>query len=358
MPSFEYGNTRLRAMRTRLLSAQQLEQLAGLNRVEALVDALLRGPYKSALERLLARASGHQAIVAGLRVDLIESSEMVREFFSGRARELVELLWRRFDVMVVKGLLRGVQQGAPPAEIEGALLPAGGLTPPLAAELARAGDAYELIDRLATLGQPTAEPLVALRARTPRPDLLQMDLALERWYFDHAQRALSSARRAAVSLRIWIEIQADLTNLLVVLQLADSRAARRQARAQLGERNLREMLVGPGQLSLARLEAAAQQDNPEQAAQSLIASAYRRPLAQGLEQYQRQRRLTAWELQLKRYQLNWAAGRIHRDPLGMGVVIGYLALKLNELRNLRRIAAGIVLGTPPSRIRRGLELIA
>jgi vacuolar-type H+-ATPase subunit C/Vma6 len=42
---------------------------------------------------------------------------------------------------------------------------------------------------------------------------------------------------------------------------------------------------------------------------------------------------------------------IPKDPLGIGVVLGYLALKLNEIRNLRWIAHGINSGLPVKIIR-------
>jgi len=40
------------------------------------------------------------------------------------------------------------------------------------------------------------------------------------------------------------------------------------------------------------------------------------------------------------------------------VVLGYVALKINEINNIRWIAHGITLGAKPDDIRAGLEMVA
>ena len=52
------------------------------------------------------------------------------------------------------------------------------------------------------------------------------------------------------------------------------------------------------------------------------------------------------------------AAQISRDPLGIGVLLGYVALKVNEVANLRWIAQGINLGLKSEAIRAGLEIVA
>jgi len=78
-------------------------------------------------------------------------------------------------------------------------------------------------------------------------------------------------------------------------------------------------------------------------------------LGAGLQAFQQSGRLSSFERQLKHYRLNWMAGLIARDPLGIGVVIGYLALKTNEINNLRWIAQGIRHGLPTGTIRAEME---
>jgi vacuolar-type H+-ATPase subunit C/Vma6 len=50
------------------------------------------------------------------------------------------------------------------------------------------------------------------------------------------------------------------------------------------------------------------------------------------------------------------AGQTKKDPLGIGMVLGYVALKVNEVNNIRWITQGINLGLKAEAVRAGLEL--
>jgi vacuolar-type H+-ATPase subunit C/Vma6 len=52
------------------------------------------------------------------------------------------------------------------------------------------------------------------------------------------------------------------------------------------------------------------------------------------------------------------AGQITKDPLGIGVVLGYVALKVNEVRNIRWITQGINLGLKADVVRSELETVS
>jgi vacuolar-type H+-ATPase subunit C/Vma6 len=52
------------------------------------------------------------------------------------------------------------------------------------------------------------------------------------------------------------------------------------------------------------------------------------------------------------------AKSILKDPLGIGVLLGYLALKLNEISNLRWIAHAIHARVNVGQIHEGLEVIS
>jgi vacuolar-type H+-ATPase subunit C/Vma6 len=60
-----------------------------------------------------------------------------------------------------------------------------------------------------------------------------------------------------------------------------------------------------------------------------------------LAHYEASPRLSVFERALARHELLFAASLFVRDPLGLGVLIGYVALKTNEIANLRAIAHGL-----------------
>jgi vacuolar-type H+-ATPase subunit C/Vma6 len=65
--------------------------------------------------------------------------------------------------------------------------------------------------------------------------------------------------------------------------------------------------------------------------------------------------LSDFEKQLRRFRLRHIARLLPKDPLGIGVVLGYSALKINEVANIRRIAVGIRLRIRAEAIKADLE---
>ena len=63
MADFDYGNARLRAMKSRLLSRSALEALAETETIKGLILALAKTPYERSIEAALVRSSGMESIV-------------------------------------------------------------------------------------------------------------------------------------------------------------------------------------------------------------------------------------------------------------------------------------------------------
>jgi vacuolar-type H+-ATPase subunit C/Vma6 len=105
------------------------------------------------------------------------------------------------------------------------------------------------------------------------------------------------------------------------------------------------------------LTEACQQDNVTAAIEALADTALVPALQAGLKHYEDSQRLSDIEKQLNHYHLKWMAVQMVKDPLGIGVVLGYIAVKTNEVGNIRWIAHGIDLGLKVEAIRDELEII-
>jgi vacuolar-type H+-ATPase subunit C/Vma6 len=146
-------------------------------------------------------------------------------------------------------------------------------------------------------------------------------------------------------------------NLLTALHLRMP-GERKLVSYQSGAPDFNSLFVGPGRLPFALLGRAANQDTVVAAVEVLSGTPYEPPLRSGLEAYTLSNRLSSFEKHLKRHRLDWLRGLIPRDPLGIGVLLGYLALKVNETSNIRWIAHAVNLGLKPDTILMELELIA
>jgi vacuolar-type H+-ATPase subunit C/Vma6 len=355
MPDFDYGNARLRAMKSRLLTRQEMESLADAGSLRGLIAALTKTPYQKPVEAALARASGMSCIASALREDLINTLGRIRSYYRDSAGELVTIVLRGYDVHNLKAILRGLARHVPPTEILSTLLPVGELSSDLLGELARAPDPRAAIDMLASITSPFSQPLLKLRAELPGADISHLELALEQWSISQAKSFLESEHQDGKILTAALNFDADLTNILTVLRFARSPEERKLLRQWLGEEDLYPLLLGPGSIPLERLVQAGMQDTLDAAVETFSGTVFAEPLRDGLTAYATSGRLSDLERCLRRFRLKWMAEKLRSDPLGIGVVLGYSALKVNEVGNLRWIAHSISLGLGAASIRDNLE---
>ena len=71
MADFDYGNARIRAMKSRLLARRELEALAETGSLQGMISALAKTAYQKSVEAALTRASGLECITQAIRTDLI-----------------------------------------------------------------------------------------------------------------------------------------------------------------------------------------------------------------------------------------------------------------------------------------------
>ncbi len=356
MSDFDYGNARLHAMKARLLPRRTLEGLAEVGSVQGLITALSNTAYRTAVDVALVHATGLDCLSTALHDDLIATLGKARTFYSDTAQDLAQLALLRYDVHNVKTILRGLAGHVPTDEIGGSTLPIGELRPADISELIRAADWRRAIDLLATWRLPIARPLLELRA-TPHSrgghlEPLEMEVALDRWYFD---AVIAGAGRT--TLREAVLLEADATNVLTALRLVGGPAVTTILREQLGTADVTHLLVGPGHIPLAQLAEAARQESIPNAINTLATTTFGETLTAALPAYAATTQLSVFERALAKRQLHRASSSMASDPLGIGVLVGYAALKTNEIANLRRIAHGLLLGGKPDRLRGELMLI-
>jgi V/A-type H+-transporting ATPase subunit C len=355
MSDFDYGNARLRVMKSRLLPRRELEALAEVGSLQGLIAALSRTSYRKSIDAALARSTGMECIHIALRDDLVDVLGKARRFFLERAGTLVAVVLQAYDVHNLKAILRGLGKYLSPAEIQPVLLPVGDISFELLEELLRAPGPRGVIDLLASLNLSIAQPLMKLRVEHPDAEIYEMELALEQWYFKESQSLLQSLDDQGKVLTSALNLDADLANILSLLRFVHTPAERDRLQERLGTDDFSRLFVGPGSLAFEQLERLGSLDSLDALVDSLSASPFGAALRSGLEAFERSGRLSDFEIQLKKFRLNWMARWIARDPLGIGVLLGYLALKINEINNIRWIAHGTNMSLSAEAIRAELE---
>ena len=346
---FAYGNARLRARKGDLLQAADYELLVGKD-IEALLGALDATPYAPDVEAALTRHRGARRLHEAVRLHLARSLEEMRSFYTGSARELVDLLLSRFDVQNVVAILRAQTGLSRPAEDALlAIVPVGWLGEPLAREILRQ---HELAGAVALLARwtPHAAQARALRAAFAEYERSNELAVFERAVVaDHVARlteALEQAGPDGQTLRRFVHAEMDNQNLLVALRLRSALEGGELAELALKDEMLPGGLVAAGSLEAAVIGPAVVSDLT-----ALGGETWRAPLARWATTGD----LVALEGELEqRWDTDATALFTKGDPLSIDAPLAFSVAKQKEARNLRLLAEAAVHGRDPEFVRREL----
>jgi V/A-type H+/Na+-transporting ATPase subunit C len=358
MSSFDYGNARLRAMKSRLLVRRELDALTESGSLNGLIAALSKTAYRRSVEAALARCTGMACVDEFLRSELIASLGSLLRFYEGEAHEQVQILLRTYDIHNLKVILNGLSKNVPTNEILSGLIPIGALDYSILTILANEHSPRDAIDLLASMSLTPAQPLLKLRAEHPGADVFEMELVLDQWHYQEAKQQVKGNGASGDLLAAALDLDADITNILTVLRFVHVPLERDLLRERLGSEAVEQLFVGPGQISFDVLLEAEKQETVEGAIDKFSGTSYIEALRSGLGMYARTSRLSHIERRLRRYRLDWKSRLIAKDPLGLGVILGFIALKINEVNSVRWIARAMDLSIKPELIRSELDFVA
>lgn len=357
MSDYDYGNARLRAMKSKLLSRHELESLADTGSLQGLIAALTKTAYQKSIEAALTRSTGMNCIDEALRNDLINTIGKIGSFYHEETHKSIALVLRAYDIDNLKTILRGLSKNVPSSEIIAVLLPVGELKIGDLRELARLSNPREAIDLMASQSLPFAAPLLKLRAERPGAETFEMELALDHWHYHEAQLTLRSEAGES-PLYYAFALNADIANALTILRFVHDPRERDVLRSKLGSEDVLPLFIKAGRIPIETLSTASKQEVISSAVESFAGTPVESALRAGLETFTRSNRLSDIEKQLRHFRLEQLAWLIQKDPLGIGVVLGYIALKINEVGNIRWIAQGINLDWKADAIQAELEIVS
>lgn len=353
MSDFDYGNPRLRAMKARLLTAHDLESMAASTSLEVLIAALSKTPYQEKIKDALSHAHGIECIQLALRLDLLKLTDLLQTYYPGKAGEAIATLLWNYDIQNIKAILRGLALMLPTEDILSALLPAGVISESILHRLAHSANISEALSTIVTLQLPFSSSILKSISTGDLSDPKTLEAALENWYFTYALEQTGRVfREDAKILRQYFQSQADHINLSLVLRMVGH-----PLQAERMDQTLSELMVHSGSLSLDFLKELLRQENLDQAVALCNKTAYYSALQTGLYNSKLSGKRSQMEDALRLSLLSWAVKLIPEHPLGIGVPLGYLSLKRNEVRNLRWISLGILAGMPAADIVKGLDLV-
>ena len=347
---YGYSNARVRGMRSRLFSQAYLDDLMSSKDLNAIIQALTQTEYGPDLEERMLHGRTAQQIDEALKDNMVRQFRKVLSLVNNEAYRLVTVLLGRWDLFNVKTILRGIHMSLSSEEITDSLIAVGQLSQVDMDELAKQPSVKALVDTLSTWGLPYAAPLRGVMVQyNESGDLSVLELALDKFYTAWADKHLRGRGVNKRLARRFLGVQVDTINLLTCLRLLNAGIDAEEAK--------RFYLPGGLHVGERLFNDLASMSDVDEVYERLKRTPYGNPVEAVAVKYIERGSVSVFERALEDYLMRraFAAGR--GEPLGVGVIIGYLWGKANEVTNLRIIVKGVSVGMPVERMREELIVV-
>jgi ATP synthase A1 C subunit len=348
-PNKLYYNSRVRGLKSRLMTRTQFEELLNQDSLQHLIDVLLESEYRQEMAEALTRFSGADAVEDAVSRNLVSTLQMLVRRAQGDFQNLVRIFLMRWDLVAVKSLLRAKHHGLSATDAAAYLMPGPTMTVPLLTSLASRDSLEEVIAGLTGWNAGIARTLVkSLPAYREFNDPAVFEEALDREYFVGNARQLREIDDPdAQKLRFFLQLEIDRINLRYVFQ---------ELQAEGGHDNLRSALLSEGTLSLNQLLAMAGAASMAGAVEMLESTRYR-DMVEELFPLLQSHRFAPVERFFESVFMHEFKQLAVGDVFGMGVVMDFAWRKYNEAVNLRLIARGLAGSLPAGRVREELAYV-
>jgi V/A-type H+-transporting ATPase subunit C len=330
---YGYANARLRAMKSRLLERNELEELAAKLDVDAVINRLQETPYREDIADASVKYTGKACVEDALRRNLSKTFQLILSFVKGEdAQTLMHIFLNKWDIQNIKTILRGKNINAAASEILESLTPAGALDDATLAELIKQPDVKAVIDLLATWGIEYSSPLTQHFAEYIKSkDLVVLEYALDKFYYDNALEVVVGESYDEKIIREMLTAEIDVTNIKSILRII---------RDKVEPEDPHYYYIGGGkELNAGKLSALSATRTIGGVVKQLGGTSYDF-LAKVPDDYVKMEKISAFEKELNTFLLHKALSLFSADPLSIALAIGYLWAKSNEIANIRIIAIG------------------
>jgi len=352
MALYDYGNTRLRARISSLFSIQMLESLADLTTIDSLISSLSKTHYKSSIEISLTYSHGYGCIAETLRRELSEIRKTLYRFYDEDLWEKIRIIFLRVDLQNIKAIIRGVSHEARIDTIIDSFSPLGTIPEGVLSSIAKSKNIADAIDKIAIYELDFSNELLEQKSSQRSCCSSEIERTLEIWYFKEMASILTGRGENTKLLQKFNMIEADIVNLNILLRFVNAPSS-----PEIENHPIDYYIIDSGKFSRDQILKLSKESSVKNVITQLASSKYHDYLLEALSCFTENGLLSEFENKIRIYALKWLALLPKTNPFGVGVPIGYVAMKKSEIRNIRWIAKGIYSGFEPEYIKENLERV-
>jgi V/A-type H+-transporting ATPase subunit C len=336
-------------MRSHLLTKDFFMRLVEADSFEAIHSMLDQTVYRREMNEAVLMSPDRPDYDQALSINLVAALRKILDGTGGEPHKLVNLLLTRYDVLNVKTILRGKKGNATPGEIVSTLTPVGNLRMDVLEQLAREREIRQVIDQMATLRINYARPLTSALGDFVKhdQDLAVLELALDRWHFADVMKQLKGRDRNVDMVRQMFTAEIDMRNISTLVRIRGIR---------LDDEEVTDMRLPGGSLNPQQFLDLDRLGDIVRIVGEYPDPSYRKLLEKALSEYQ-EIDVVAFDRELERALIKQGVAMSNVDVLGIGVIIGYMWAKQNEIINLRIVLRGKLMEQPQASIARDLYFV-
>lgn len=346
---YGYANARIRGMKSGLFTEPFYNQLLRVKSLQEVVAALAQTPYARDIDESMIKMEGLKGFDEALRRNIMKAFNQVSKLVGEKDKNLINVLFGRWDVLNVKTILRGKNLGASSDAIMESLIPAGELDETALLEMVRSRDVRDCIDVMATMHVSYAVPLTgAFPDYAHKRNLAILELVLDKEFYE---MSFNKLRAKDINTRLVLEMmrrEMDIINIMTLLRIVKEEVEGSEAA------NL--FLSGGKEVPYRKLVEYTDFHSVEDAVQALEGTSYYALLQEKMQDYFETNSLAALERGLEESIVRRRIKLFLADPLSIASVIAFIWAKYNEIVNLRIIARGKEVGMPEAKIREALVI--
>ncbi len=357
LPQFEsralkygYSNARVKAMKGLLLKPGFVDDLVRCSSIEAMIELLQRTPYKGDFAAGSVKYSGSELIELAAAKNFARTVEKLIRITPQSDKKVLHALLLKYDLLNLKTIMHAKELGKTYDEVKPHLFPAGGLTEDEFRRIMKA-DGQHIFREIkrtvlgeAMLSQSTADFSKAMwekfnMALRSLDSFMQMETIVDAYSYLLMDKALAdSGSRDIAYIRRIMKREIDAKNVMIIERLKKH-----------GKKKILENLIRGGTINQMTINKIIESKDIAQTI-SLIKSKFGNLELSGES-------LTDLEIALEKSIARQKTIAFHRGMLSVGVIIGFLLLKEEELNNLRKIGKGKEFGISEKDVREMLVVV-
>jgi len=337
-----YTIIRVGVMRTKLLNASDYHQLLHMSTPEIL-QKLQESDYAAEISAYALSATRLEHLDDMLTHNLVRTMAKLRRICDEHSIVVLNAFAMRNDLWNLKTMLRAIHAQIPLEEARRRILPTGILEEREWDALITAATSIEsLLDALEkNPHEHLQRAAIELRKATEQQDVAQAtwENALELSYFTLISEFIHTHGSTAVGFDEYFTEEIDTNNIATLFKLVREHLPPDQILTYLFPLTHRNDAI-----PLSFWQEACHATSINELFKRFSKTRYANAIAKGSKRHEATGSLVGLETELQKNLLRYSDTLMHRHPLSIDVILGFLLAKSTELRNLNSIVRGKQLG--------------